>query len=713
MPYQERMKALRAKKIADTKAKMTQQGYMDAYDYGTVPLPEGYHFEPTKKDGGIFGPAACIENYERFMENHPIYVDPLEILAGRWRDRFDKYREDFPWPDSFSYDHMKPLQELYDTNPGIAKWAHFAADYSIGMRLGWGGLLQKVRRYRALNRDPEKEVFYDAEERTVLAIQGFIARHIPEIERLLASETRPEIQATLRDMLEANKNIIDKPPATFLEACQWMAWFATVSRMYNRDGAGCQLDVMLLPYYERDKKAGILDDEKAKFIIANLLLVDTHYYQLSGPDVEGNDMTSPLSYLILEAGRMLDASCNLTVRWHENMDEAFFRKAVETIFEDRRGWPRFSGDLGLMNYTKNKGITKEIARSRYAVGCHWMSVPGREYSLNDTIKINVAKLFMVAFDEMMAAEGEKSMDELTRLIRKHMEIAVDTIAKGLLFHMEHQHKVFPELVMNLMMQGTIERGENISQCAELFTFGIDGAGLGTVADSMAAIEARVVNEKKLTFDELNAWLQNDFEGVMGERIRLMLASSPRYCGGNTLGDKWAKWLSVTWADVIKSYPMPEPAQIIPGWFSWSRTIQFGQTVGATPNGRHRGAPITHGANPTPGFRKDGAVTAMATGIAAIQPGYGDPAPLQLEFDPRLSAEEGGIDRVAEVIKTHFRMGGTLININVLDKEVLMEAHRDPMSHPDLVVRVTGFTAYFCALSPEFRQLVIDRFIDGM
>ncbi|MBQ6990884.1 MAG: formate acetyltransferase, partial [Clostridia bacterium] len=127
----------------------------------------------------------------------------------------------------------------------------------------------------------------------------------------------------------------------------------------------------------------------------------------------------------------------------------------------------------------------------------------------------------------------------------------------------------------------------------------------------------------------------------------------------------------------------------------------------------RGAPITHGANPTPGFRKDGAVTAMATGIAAIQPGYGDPAPLQLEFDPRLSAEEGGIDRVAEVIKTHFRMGGTLININVLDKEVLMEAHRDPMSHPDLVVRVTGFTAYFCALSPEFRQLVIDRFIDGM
>lgn len=713
MTYFERMKLLRAKKIEDTKGKMSQQGYMDADDYGTVPLPEDYSFTPVTKDGGIYGITACIENYERFMANHPVYVDPLEILAGRWRDRFDKYREANPWPSYYSYDHLKPLQELYDTNPGIAKWAHFAADYSIGLRLGWGGILEKVRHYRVLNTDPEKDVFYDAEERTVLAIQGFISRHIDEIERLLAIEERPECKETLKEMLEANKHILSSPPATFLEACQWMAWMATISRMYNRDGAGCQLDVMLLPYYRRDKAAGILDDEKAKFIVADLLLVDTHYYQLSGPDADGNDMTSELSYLILEAGRWLDASCNLTVRWHENMDEKFFLQAVRTIFEDRRGWPRFSGDLGLMKYTKNKGITREIARSRYAVGCHWMSVPGREYSLNDTIKVNAAKLFMVAFDEMMASDEEKSLETLKKLIKKHMEAAVDVTAKGILFHMKYQHKVFPELVMNLMMQGTIERGENISQCAELFTFGIDGAGLGTVADSLAALEQRVEKEKKLTYEELDKWLKCDFEGVQGERIRLMLSTSERYCAGNSLGDKWAKWLSETWAATVKGYPMPAPAQIIPGWFSWSRTIQFGSTVGATPNGRHKGAPITHGANPTPGFRKDGAVTAMATGIAAIQPGWGDPAPLQLEFDPRLSAEEGGIERVADVIKTHFRMGGTLVNINVLDKEVLMEADRDPMSHPDLVVRVTGFTAYFCTLSPAFRKLVIDRFIDGM
>ena len=159
--------------------------------------------------------------------------------------------------------------------------------------------------------------------------------------------------------------------------------------------------------------------------------------------------------------------------------------------------------------------------------------------------------------------------------------------------------------------------------------------------------------------------------------------------------------------------MPGKLQLVPGWFSWSKTIHFGAQVGATPNGRKAFEPLTHGANPTPGFRRDGAPTAMASGIAMVQPGYGNTAPLQIEFDPGLSREEGGVERVMQLVKTHLDMGGTLININVLDKDVLMEAHKDPQSHPDLVVRVTGFTAYFCTLSPEFRQLVVDRFLDHM
>ena len=192
-----------------------------------------------------------------------------------------------------------------------------------------------------------------------------------------------------------------------------------------------------------------------------------------------------------------------------------------------------------------------------------------------------------------------------------------------------------------------------------------------------------------------------------------MKSAPKYCGGNTSADKWAKRLTENLVATVKAQPMPKGRMLIPGWFSWSRTIEYGSKVGATPNGRHAGEPISHGANPNAGFRQDGAVTAQSSGIASVQCGYGNTAPLQLEFDPKIGVEEGGVERVTDLLLAHFKQGGTLININILDKQKLLEANENPDLHPDLVVRVTGFTAYFASLSPKFRELVVKRFLEGI
>ncbi|NLX44108.1 MAG: formate acetyltransferase, partial [Chloroflexi bacterium] len=144
--------------------------------------------------------------------------------------------------------------------------------------------------------------------------------------------------------------------------------------------------------------------------------------------------------------------------------------------------------------------------------------------------------------------------------------------------------------------------------------------------------------------------------------------------------------------------------------SWANTIPMGKVLGATPNGRHAGAPISHGANPDPGFRRDGAPSAMATAIASVQCGWGNSSPMQIELEPGLGRDEGGVDNVCDLIRTHMEMGGTQVNLNVMDASKVLEAHKDPSLHPDLVVRVTGFSAYFASLSPQFRQLVVDRII---
>ena len=457
-------------------------------------------------------------------------------------------------------------------------------------------------------------------------------------------------------------------------------------------------------------KAGILDDEKAKFLIANLLLIDPHYYQISGVDENDKDMTNHLSYLVLDAADSINIATNLTVRVHENCDKEFVRKAVYYLLKNKNGWPRFCNDKALAEgYMRNDGIDKKTARERIAVGCNWMCVPGKEFPMNDTVKVNVAKVLEEALKDLRKEEV-RGTERLFEIFKEHLKIAVEVTAAGINLHLDHAWEVTPELVMNLMMKNTLERGEDISQCAELYTVGIDGAGLAVVADSFGALQTRVEEEGLLTWDEMFEALDNDFAD---ERTRLILNSAPKYCQGGTVSDEWAKRLTKSWVKIVKTQPMPKGRQLIPGWFSWSRTIEYGSKVGATPNGRKAGTPISHGANPNPHFRTDGAPTAQANGIASVQCGYGNTAPLQLEFDPKLAADEKGVDMVLQLIESHFNQGGTLININILDSEKLLEANENPDLHPDLVVRVTGFTAYFASLSPQFRQLVVDRFLEGM
>ena len=727
---------MRETKVAHTLAKKEQNGYTDLDDFGTVPISEGYFVEPwyNSTNGSFYGYEGMSENFCRVIDAHEPYIDKNEMLCGRWRDMLVNYRGDLHYmPDwlrnnpktqefmksatnqwskrwdeqRFPYEHLKPLQEKYNITTGIDGDAHFACDYRIGFQLGFGGFLEKIEKYRKEN--PEKKAFYDAEEKVVKAIIRFIQRHIDKLGMMVAEEESTEVRDNLIEMKQVCENIRYRAPKTFHEVCQWTSFFNCASRIYTRDGAGFQLDGLLLPYYERDIEADILDDEKAKFLIANLLLIDPHYYQISGVDENDKDMTNHLSYLILEAADSINIATNLTVRVHENCDREFLKKAVYYLLKNKNGWPRFCNDKALAEGYMRNGIDKKTARERIAVGCNWMCVPGKEFPMNDTVKVNVAKVFDEAMKEMRK-EGYYSTERLFTIYEKHLKEAVRVTAEGVNLHIDHAWEVTPELVMNLMMQNTIERGEDISQCAELYTVGIDGAGLAVVADSFGALQTRVEEEKLLTWEEMFEALDNDFAD---ERTRLILNSAPKYCQGGTVSDDWAKRMTESWVRIVKEQPMPEGRQFLPGWFSWSRTIEYGSKVGPTPNGRRKGEPISHGANPNPHFRTDGAPTAQANGIASVQCGYGNTAPLQIEFDPKLAADEKGVDTVLQLVESHFHQGGTLININILDKEKLLEAHENPELHPDLVVRVTGFTAYFASLSPQFRQLVVDRFLTGI
>ncbi len=709
--YETRLRHLRAKKEAQTQAKLRLAGSMNEDDYGQVLPPEGFPWQPPANhpNGSFYGLDGWSKAFCSLMQCHPVYVDPMDALAGRYMFLLNRIRK-CNWPPEFDYAELKPEQEKYGIISGIGNDAHFAPDFRIGLELGWGGLLEKVRRCRSQH-GPDKAAFFQAEEDVIVAIQGWIARTAAAIEEAEASQTDPVLRENLREMAEVNRWLIDGAPRTFREACQWIAWFNMASRTYNRDGAGGQLDELLRPYYERDRAEGRIDDEEAIFILACLLLNDTQYYQLGGPDAQGRDQTSPISFLILEAAHRLKATCNLTIRVHDGLDRRLLRKGVQYLLEDRKAWPRFSGDKALVEGFMRNGYSAELARQRIAVGCNWMALPGLEYTMNDTVKINVAKVFTVAFEEMMREDATPGIEPLWRRFEEHLRRAVLCTARGIDFQLDHQHLNEPELILNLLSHGPIERGLNVTNGGvDLYNMCVDGAGLATVADSFAALARRVEEQQQLTWSEIAEHLRNNYQGPGGERVRLMMRTAPRYGAGDSLGDHWALQISRLLTRLVTERPTPGGRRMIPGWFSWADTLRLGKQVGATPDGRRAAEPISHGANPQPGFRADGAATAMVRAIAAIQPGYGNTAPVQLELDPGVANCDDAVDMVASLITTHFDLGGTLFNINIVDAEKVLAAHKDPSQFPDLVVRVTGFTAYFATLSPEFRQLVVDRMV---
>jgi formate C-acetyltransferase len=708
--YDQRLALLRERKLEQTQEKVDKEGGLNEDDYGRVVAPDYFKFKTVSNnpDGKFYGYYGWTENYVNLLNEHPLYCDPLDAFVGRG---FFFMRNIFGpvWNPAFPYDDLKVLHERYDIISGIGRDHHFNPDIKMGMELGWGGIREKLEQYRAKN-PLECHEFYDSEIRVVKAICSFLRRTGYQLAELALIEKNPQLSENLGEMGRINIKLAEKPPETLREAIQWMCHFSMLSRLYNRGSSGGQLDQLLLPFYEKDIAEKRISDEDALFYLGCLFFNDSRYYQLGGPDVDGNDTINHLSYLILEAADKVNIACNLTIRVHDHIDPEFMRRSVRYLFTNRNGWPRFSGDKALVEGFMRCGYSKELAQKRLASGCHWMSIPGMEYTLNDVVKINAAKVFEVAFREMMAA-GEPSVDRLFELFKQHLAIAVKATADGIAFHLKYQDQNEPELILNLLSHGPVEKGVDVTKGAAYFNLCIDGSGLATVADSVAACEQRIERENRLSFTELSDHLDHDFAGVEGEYIRQMLQHSERYCGGDSLGDAWAVKITKEFTAMVRGQNETHPGlNYIPGWFSWANTIGFGQTVGATPNGRKAGEPINHGANPHPGFRRDGAVTAMANSIAAVQPGYGNTAPIQLELDPALGDTPESIDKLVSMIRTFFTTGNTLLNINIIDEKKILEAHEDPSKHPDLVVRVTGFTAYFSMLSKDFRQLVVDRIL---
>lgn len=708
-----RIQSMHDEKIKNNRHKLEGcGGSYDTDDHGFLYRAD-FTFEPDYPEGkdSLCGCKNIGENLKRFCAEMPAYIYPDSALAGAWYGRLQAFAK-IEMPQELIPDDIRATHKKYHMwANGIGGMNHMSPDLTIGLQSGLGGLLDKIRCYRDFNHPPDTG-FYDGEEAVVLGMMAYMENHAAEAARLSETEPDPFRKENYRTIADICKKLVAGKPESFREACQFIALFQSIDRTYFLGGALGQLDELLRPYYERDSASGILSEDEAVWILASLFYNDTHYSQLGGQIPDGSrDLTSRVSFLILEAAHRLAIPYNLAIRVYEGMDERLMRKALACILEKGSG-PCFSLAKGIEDGYVRQGHPRELARMRAKVGCNWVALPGIEYPLQDVTRVNIAWAFVNAMNDLQESKSP-SLEQLWTIFKYNLSEMVDCIKKGYDCHYEHVSACTPEVVLNLFSHGPIERGLNAAQGGvDITNLNCDGVALATVADSFAAIEQRVVQEQKLSWAELFEVLRNNYENA--EHIRLMLKNIPRFGSPDSLAKTWAKKISRLYTSLVISSPTPKHRlKVIPGLFSHGDIYRHGEDLPATPNGRKSGEAISHSAEPDPGFASgitSFSPTLKATAVAEVQPGYGNSAPLHLDIDTEMLKGEQGIDILCALIHAHNQMGGTLINLNCLSKERLLQAHREPDSDPDLVVRVTGYSAFFASLSKEYRQQVVDRYL---
>lgn len=679
-------------------------GFIQFEDFTFAPdyLPEKTRLEGCRNIG---------ENLRRFLNELPVYIFPESALAGAWAGRFQHFAEIGMNADDVPAELRETHERYHMWANGIGGMNHMSPDMEIGLLEGLSGILKKLQYYAAKNA-PTDTGFYDGEEAVIRGMLEYTERHAKAARVLSAAEPDETRRKNYGAIADACENLLTAPPKTLREACQLIAVFQSTDRTYFLGGALGQLDELLRPFYEADIAAGRVTDDEAVWMVASLLFNDTHYSQLGGQLPDGSrDLSSRMSFLILEAAHLLHIPHNLAVRVYEGMDERLLRRALQHILEDGSG-VCFSCAKGIEEGFVRQGHPRELARMRAKVGCNWVALPGLEYPLQDVTRVNMAWAMMAALDDVLPNENP-SMEKLFDRFGYHLTAMVDCIKQGYDHHYETVSAIAPEIVLNLFSHGPIERGLNAAEGGvDIINLNADGIALATVADSFAALEQRIALEGRIGWAEFYDVLQNDYKDA--EPVRLMMKNIARFGSPDSLAEKWAVKISRLYTDIVNASPTPKHRlRVVPGLFSHGDIFRHGEDLPATPNGRHAGEAISHSAEPDPGFAK-GLVsfspTLKANAVAAVQPGWGNSAPLHLDIDADMLKNRGGIDTLTALVQTHNEMGGTLINMNCVTKEQIMRAHQDPALEPDLVVRVTGYSAFFASLSKAYRQQVVDRYL---
>ncbi|MBI2298984.1 MAG: hypothetical protein HYU66_08585 [Armatimonadetes bacterium] len=579
---------------------------------------------------------------------------------------------------------------------------HLSPSYRELLRVGLGGLREQVRRRRAGETDPESLEFLTAAALGLEGVSDWISRY---------AALSPELGWLAR--------LAAEPPATFREALQ-LVWFC--HQAIHIEGHGYsntpdRLDQILAPFYEADLAAGRITPGEALTLCENLLLklrdntvwsVEHNLTQgvcLGGSAADGADQTTPLSWLFLEAADRLALPEPLVwVRWHPNLDPAFFEFCLEKL-AGRTCFPLFMSDTAVPAMFMSLGVSRDDAFDYVPVGCNELAIPGKAY-FNPCAHVDYLTALRGA---MSAPDSPPTFDALTESIGGLLRGQVErSYAHGML-ELDAQRKRGQTPFTSCFFDGCIARGRDMTAGTRYNVLSCGGTSFANFVDCLAALREVVYERGEATLAEVTAACEADFVGH--EALRAKLLAAPK----QGRDDPRVAEL-VTLAERLRDEPVKaicrDPRDGTP--FGNCHVVRSGAVLGgrhtpATPDGRKAGTPLASSVAAACGNEIAGP-TALLNSVLHLHPatswqcGYN----VNLRLQPRTLREPESRAKVRAMLEAFFSVGGQELQINAVDSATLRAAQGNPASFGDLVVRVAGFSEFFVKLDPAIQEDIIAR-----
>ena len=594
--------------------------------------------------------------------------------------------------------------------------------------------------------DPETEAKRHQLEAMDVAADAAIVvarRHAELARERAAAEPDPDLRAELERVAEVCDRVPAHAPRDFHEALQayWFYHLGVITELNGWDAFNPgHLDQHLGSFYEQGLADGTLTRDRAKELLGCFFVkfnnhpappkvgvtaaesgtyTDFANINVGGLTREGKDAVNEVSYLLLEVideMHLLQPSNNLQLSTRNS--DRFLRAGLEVIRKGY-GFPSVFNADAVVKELLRQGKTVEDAREGGTSGCVEAGAFGKEaYIL--TGYFNLPKLLELVLNNGVDPRTGKqlgpktgdpaaftSFDELFAAWRAQVDHFVEIKCRGNAIWERAYAEDAPAPFLSLIIDDCIATGRDYNAGGARYnTSYIQGVGIGSITDSLSAIKHHVFDDKTVSLADLREALDDDFAGQ--EPLRQKLVNrTPRYGNDDDRADEIMTRCFEAFFEAVDGRPNGRGGRYHIDMLPTTCHVYFGSVIGAMPDGRRAGQPLSEGISPVQGADRKGP-TAVFKSAAKMDHLRTGGTLLNQKFTPQLLEGKPGIDLLAGLVRGYFGMDTHHVQFNVVSAETLREAQTDPESHRNLIVRVAGYSDYFCDISRELQDEIIER-----